>query len=112
MNNSKIAIDSALSTTEETYDYKPRLRQRETELVAIIESLQHLVSSKYWQIVQTAVFDKELSNLQKQLIDENDPTKMYRLQGEIKRAEKYNLATRLQAYELELMNIRKNLNGN
>ena len=111
MNNSKIAIENASLVEEELYDYKPQLRQRETELVELIEALQHLNLSKYWKIVQT-IFEKELNNLQKQLNDENNPTKMYRLQGEIKRAEKFNLSSRLQAYELELTNTRRKLNAN
>lgn len=112
MNNSKIAIEYAPLAEEAPKDYKATYRQRETELIEIIEALKNINSSKYWQIIQAEVFEPELKNLQKQLNDENNPTKMYRLQGEIKRAEKLNLSSRLQAYELELQSIRSKLNAN
>jgi hypothetical protein len=111
MNNSQIAIDNVSLSEEEVLDTKPLLRQRETELIEIIEGLEHISSSRYWKVIER-VFIKDFNSLQKQLRNEKNPTEIYRLQGRITQAEKTDLSILLQAARLELQNLRKNLNAN
>lgn len=110
MNNSKLIENAPL--VEDVVDLKPMLRQRETELAEIIEALESISQSKYWKVLLTKVFNKDLGSLQTRLEDEKNPTEIYRLQGEIKRAKTLDLQKKLQVYRQDLQNTRKNLNGN
>lgn len=111
MNNSKLAMDYVSLAEEETLDIKPTLRQRETELIAVIEGLEHISASNYWKIIEK-VFIKDFETLQKQLRNAKNPTEIYRLQGRISQAEKFDLEIMLQAARMELQGIRKQLNAN
>ncbi len=108
MNNSKFVIDNAL-TDEPKVDYSPQLRQREQELVAIIEAIKHIKSSEYWKELQEKVFSKDLEKLTKRLRTERDNVEMFRLQGEVTWAEKYSLETLETQYRNELINLRNQL---
>lgn len=108
MNNSKIAIDNAL-TDEPVVDVSPQIRQRETELIEIIEAIKHIRSSDYWKLLQEQVFHKDLDRLTRQLRSERDTIEMYRLQGQVTWAEKYSLDNAEQMYRNELINLRKQL---
>lgn len=112
MNNSKIAIDSISLTDEEELDTTPALRQRETELAQIIEALEHINGSNYWKLLQDKIFQGILDSLQSRLAREKEPIEMYRLQGQIKWAEKYpDLLKLADGYRNELINIRKKLHA-
>lgn len=112
MNNSKFAIEYNALTEEEAVDQKPMFRQRETDLVEIIEALRHIRASNYWKVLEAKVFTKEFNSLQKQLRNEKNPTEIYRLQGRITQAEKFDLEKELQAREMELRRIREQINAN
>lgn len=93
-------------------DYTPNLRQREQEIIAIVESLRAVKSSQHWRNLQEKVFNGVLESLQSRIRSEKNPTEIYRLQGQIVWAEKYTDLNKLcQAYEVELQNIRKQLNA-
>lgn len=108
MNNSQITIDNALTDSPEV-DIKPQLRQRETELVAIIESIKHIRSSEYWKELEEKVFSKELDKLTSKLRTEKDTIELYRLQGEVTWAEKYSLVSLENQFRNELTNLRNQL---
>jgi methionine salvage enolase-phosphatase E1 len=113
MNNSKIAIDNVSLEMDDQVDNKPMLRQRETELVGIIEALEHVSGSNYWKLLQDKVLNGVLESLQHRLRNEKNPTEIYRLQGQIVWAEKYTDLDKLaQVYRNDLQNIRKQLNAN
>lgn len=114
MNNSKLAIEyETLSQVaqDQPLDMLPALRNRETDLMVIIEAMGHIRGSQYWKILEEKVFNKDFNSLQKQLRNEKNPTEIYRLQGRITQAEKLDLNKGLQAYEAELQRIRKQLNA-
>lgn len=110
MNNSKIAIDNVSLADEEVVDNTPLLRQRETELVDLIDALDHIRASNYWKVIQRK-FTEELQRLLNQLKKEKDTTVLFRLQGEITRAEKLDLDKTADEYRNELRGIRKKLHG-
>lgn len=111
MNNSKLIIENVSLAEEEVFNKEPLLRQKETELIKMIEALEHVNNSGYWKEIEK-VFIKDFNSLQKQLRNEKNPTEIYRLQGRINQAEKFDLEPMLQASRQELQNIRKMLNGN
>lgn len=108
MNNSKIVIDNAL-TDEPVIDRTPQIRQRETELVAIIEAIKSIRASEYWKTLEEKVFSRDLDKLTRRLRTEKDSIEMYRLQGEVTWAEKYSLETLENQYRNELTNLRNQL---
>lgn len=113
MNNSKIALDNVNVFFEETVDMTPSLRQREQDIVAIIEALQAVKGSEFWKTLQNKVFNGILEALQRRIRSEKNPTEIYRLQGQIVWAEKYtDLNKLLQAYQNELQQIRKQYENN
>ena len=107
MNNSKIAFDNA-SIEEKVIDRSPLLRERETELVELIGALDHIRASNYWKIIHSK-FSGDLQKLISQLKKEKDTTLLFRLQGEITRAEKLDLDKTAEECRNELSGIRKQL---
>lgn len=117
MNNSKLAIEKVSLTVEEQVDTKPLLREKESELIAILEALQGIQRSKEWSTLKTKVFDKLPVDLSKQIQTEArleipDTLKLNRLAGQLKWAEKYSDLSKLEdIFRLELTNVRKQLYG-
>lgn len=112
MNNSKIALEYESLAEEKLVDYKPMLRQRETDLAEIIEALRNIRASSYWKVLEAKVFNKEFNSLRDKLENEKNPTEIYRLQGRITQAKKLNLDKELQACEMELKRIKDQINAN
>lgn len=109
MNNSQIAQDALIGLLQEApSDRLPILRKRETELTELIEALDHIRSSNYWKVIQRH-FAKDLERLVIQLKREKDTTEIFRLQGEITRAEKLDLDKTTESYRQELSGVRKQL---
>lgn len=96
---------------EEVKDNSPLLRKRAEELGDIIQALQNILESTSWKVLQKYEFDDTLNTLLVELGNETDPVKIYRLQGEIKRAKKYVLEKLLVDRRAELQRIKVNLNG-
>lgn len=108
MNNSQIA--NLNLEEEQPIDRKPFLRQREIELVKLIEAIENLKSSNYWNILED-FFTREVGKLRNELDDERDTIKIYRLQGNLEWAKKYSDLSKLsERYREELINIRKQIN--
>ena len=85
----------------------PILREQVTRLTEVIEALQNIQSSSYWQVLQKNIFYVELAKSKRRLENETNPTEIYRLQGEIKLGRKYDLEKLLTKYRDELSAIRK-----
>lgn len=97
---------------EETQiDSSPLLRGRAQELTDTIEALQNIGGSSFWKVLKQYVFDVDLDKAKRRLALENDTTEMFRLQGEIRFGEKFNLEKLIEKNRNELQNIRKQLNG-
>lgn len=111
MNNSSLGLDVKLEP-EKQIDISPWLRQKEQELVQVIEALQNIASSSYWKVLKQKVFDGVLESLQRKISNESDDKEIYRLQGQIAWAEKYsNLDKLIEIYRKELQGIKKQLSG-
>lgn len=118
MNNSKLAIDSiSLQEEEPKYDRLPELRQREEALLNIIDSLKKVQTTPEWSSLKTQIFDGLVVTLEKELRTEAkkenpDSSKLNRLAGQLKWAEKYSDLRKLEdVFRVELTNLRQMLYG-
>ena len=102
-------MNNAFITKEEVEEIaQPLLRERVTQLTEIIEALQNVAGSSYWLVLKN-VFDVDLSKAKSRLAKEKDTTEIFRLQGEIRWGEKFDLEKLLEKYRNELLGIRKQL---
>jgi len=107
MNNS-ILQDLEL---EESVDVKPTLRKKETELLSLIEAIESLLASDYWKLLEEMEFGPTLQQLRSRLGREKDSIEIYRLQGQVERAEKSDLRGLLKLKRNELLSVKAQLNG-
>lgn len=113
MNNSLLEVE-----IEEVPDIKPLLRQKQTELVKVIESIQALEVTPEWQSLKELLFTGIVEKLEKRLKyeslkDELQLPEIYRLQGQLAWARKYSDLNKLvEAYKQELNGVTKELNAN
>lgn len=116
MNNS-LNIEPLDLSTEETGPDLERLRGRDARLVKLIEALGSLKKNKEWSTLREELFDGDLDSLERRQVTEanklevNLPT-LYRLQGQIQQARRWDLDSLLVQYQAELANIRKTLESN
>lgn len=110
MNNSKVILDSGFLAEEDILDPRPFLRERETELLELLDALDHIRSSDYWRLIQQKFAD-DLQKLINQLKSEKDTTELFRLQGRVTQAERLNLDKTAEEYRTELAGIRKQLHA-
>ena len=91
------------------------LRERQTELIKIVESIDEVLRTKGWQTLKELEFDKRVSSIERQLLaeakmDEVEPKKQYRLQGELIWARRYSdLKSYGEMLKKELESIKKKL---
>lgn len=110
MNNSQTALNSLLE--QEPVDNTVQLRQKETELITIIEALENISKSGYYHTIQKLILDPEIELLRKKLVSEKDTTEVFRLQGKLEYAEKHtNFEKLITTKRNELINTRKQING-
>lgn len=107
MNNSQL-IGETLQE-EEIVDTTPLFREKATQLTEIVEALSNLSQSNYWQVLKKHEFDGDLQNLVGRLEKERDTLEIFRLQGEIKRAKKYDLIKLLAQRRQELETVKLKL---
>lgn len=105
MNNAKLIQED----TPEPNDTAPLLRERAEELTRIIEALQNIAGSAYWKVLQQSIFNVDLDRAKRLLAREKDTTEMFRLQGEIRWGEKYDLEGLITKYRNELEKIKQQL---
>jgi len=92
------------------------LRERKEELTKIVEAINHLAQTADWQLLKDRVFDGQVEKIKKNLQLESEkselqPTKIYRLQGELEWAKRYSDLYKLaETYKVEINNITKKLN--
>ena len=103
MNNSRATLDE-----EPVIDRAPELRQMATELATMIDAVDHIRASNYWKIIQRR-FGEELTKLINQLESENDPIKLYRLQGQIRQARRLDLDRTAASYRKQLDDVQTQL---
>ena len=85
------------------------LREKVEILTKVIEALQNIASSNYWKVLQQNVFNVDLDKAKSRLVIEKDTTEIFRLQGEIRWGEKFDLDKLILKYRNELIGIRKQL---
>jgi len=117
MNNSFIAIENVKLDLETPVDNTVQYRERETDLMAIVDAFEEIGKSRAWSVLKDKIFDGVLISLERRLKTEikkkplNGPL-IHSLNGQIEWAEKYtNFDTLASIYKLELSNIRKKLNA-
>lgn len=118
MNNSFIAIENVSLELETPVDNTVHFRQRESELLAIIEAFNKVAESSEWKLLKEKIFDGVVENLKRRRDTEvekkplNGPM-IHSLNGQLEWAKKYSdLLSLAYIYKQELINIRKQLNGN
>lgn len=110
MNNSKIALDNVLSLAESV---NPEVyRERQATVVRIIEAIDELSKSAEWSTLKREIFDSRVESLEKQLRVESESheindSNLYRLQGRLFEARKYDLTKLRESFLLELSKLKK-----
>lgn len=98
-----------------TDEIKVQLRERQTELVKIIEALAKLEGSKEWGTLKDLVYSKSLVAIERQMLNENmaqtiNTDKLYRLQGEWAWAKQFNDTNRfVETLKKQLEDIKQKL---
>lgn len=117
MNNAFIAIENVSLELEESVDNTVIFRQKETELMAIIDALNKVAESKEWAVLKEKVFNGIEESLNNALMIEvkkqplNGP-KIHNINGQIQWAHKYSDLSGLAfIYKQELINVRNQLNA-
>ena len=105
MNNSKILVEEEISK-----EANVTLREQITQTTEILEALQNIAGSSYWQVLKQHIFDNDLRKVQNRLAVESDEKEIFRLQGEIRVWNKTNLEKLLVNKRNELQALRKKLN--
>lgn len=100
-------MNNAFVSQETTQDKEILDRERIEFLIETIEALTNIAGSNYWHVLQKNVFDVSLEKAKKSLAKEKDTTEIFRLQGEIKWGERFNLEDLITKYRNELKVIRK-----
>lgn len=115
MNNAKLVMDS-YPLTEEPVDRQPHFREREGELVRIIDALQAIQQTAAWDTMRELVFEGMVSSLERQLSteakkDAPNTNVLARINGQLLWATKFaDLGKLTSAFRQELLNVRKQLN--
>ena len=108
MNNAKLTENTL--TEEPEVDVKPMLRQRQEEVVKIIEAIDSISQSNYWKFLERELFQPTLNSAVNQLCTEKDDKKMFWLQGKIEVLSKYaDFRMFSEAYRMELKKIEQQL---
>lgn len=114
MNNSYIAFGSLEADMVDT----TVLRQKQQELLKIIEAVSKVANSGEWKQLRELVFDKQVERLEKELKsaslqNELNSPEIYRLQGKITWAKRYSDFYKLtETYKTELKQITLKLETN
>src|SRR3990167_10532274 len=85
------------------------LREKVETITEVIEALQGIASSSHWKVLQQNVFNVDLDKAKSRLANEKDTSEIFRLQGEIRWGEKFDLEKLIKKYRDELTAIRKQL---
>jgi len=105
MNNANIILEEV----KEIDDTSPILREKVERLTETVEALQSIAGSSYWKVLKQFIFEVDLDKAKRRLALEKDTTEIFRLQGEIRWGEKFDLEKLILKYRDELQAIRKKL---
>ena len=105
MNNAYINKENEVVSDENL----PIYREQVTRLTEVIEALQNIQGSSYWAVLKKYIFDVDLEKAKRRLASEKDTIEMFRLQGEIRWGEKFDLEKLTEKYRNELSEIRKKI---
>lgn len=94
---------------EETKTQEVALREQSVQLTELVEALQHIAGSSYWKVLKQQIFDVDLAKAKRRLQEASDTIEIFRLQGEIRWAKKFNLEKLLVDKRNELQAIRKKM---
>lgn len=108
MNNSLYQNDEFPQETVNIEQY----REREAELLKLLESYEGLAKSKEWRSLKEKVFDRDIESLERRQKAEASKSEvslstLYRLQGQIHQAKRFDLEARAVEWKAELDGIRK-----
>jgi len=114
MNNAQIEIDADWN---EVPDMTPSLQEKKAVLLRLIEAIDKLSSNEDWQTIKELLFDEQVEKLEKQLLNEAKAIellspKIYRLQGNLEWARRFDLYKLAETYKAELNQVTKKLNEN
>ena len=117
MNNSKITLENLNLSIEKPVDRTPFLREKESEIVKIIEVIGRIAQSDDWNEFRKLVLYGVSESLERQLNAEarkkpiSEP-ELYSLNGQLTWAKKFtNFDSLAEAYRKELSNIRQQLDN-
>ena len=91
------------------------LREKENELIEIIEAFNFLEQSEEWNTVKKLVYSKSLASIERQLMSEAQKfpiqtDKLYKLQGEWEWAKRFSDTSRhIDALKKQLAGIKQQL---
>ncbi len=111
MNLAQVHVPLEIESDQE--EVSQRYKVEEARLVRIIEAVQNLKKSKEWSTLKTEVFVNLVTILEKDIKNEArkedcSPTKLNRLSGELKWAEKFADLDKFEtSYRLQLQNVRQ-----
>jgi len=109
-------MNNALFQEEIEIDTSPVLRERKARLSRLVEAISNLSQNDDWNTLKELLLDGQVENLEKQLLGEaknyelNSP-KIYRLQGNLEWAKRYDFYKLAEAYKSEINAINKKLNS-
>ncbi len=93
------------------------LQEKKVLLGRLIEAIEKLSRNEEWQTVKQLLFDRQIEKTEKQLLLEakshllSEPV-IYRLQGNLEWAKRFDLYKLAEAYKAEFNQITKKLNEN
>lgn len=98
-------------------DTAPQVQEREAFLVRVIEAIVEVEKNSDWKFVRKEIFDPRVAHIERLLAQEfkkpllNEP-EVYRLQGRLQEAERFQIDKLVETFKVELENIRKRKNEN
>lgn len=110
MNNFVLASQSI--ETPEEIDVTPDLRKRAKELAEIIGALRAIQGSSHWKLLEEAIWKPLVISLDKKLRNESDTQEIFRIQGQVRWAQKYaHLHNVEESFQKELQKIKVHLDA-
>ncbi len=113
MNNAQLEIDAEYTEIDQT----PNLQEKKAVLLRLIEAINNLSKNEDWHTLKELLFNGQVEKLEKNLLNEaksnelSNPT-IYRLQGNLEWARRWDLYKLAETYQKELNGITKKLNEN
>lgn len=99
----------------EEAELKVQREKRYDELVKIVESFERLEKSEEWGVLKEYVFSKSLISIERQLLNAAneipiDIPKVYKLQGELSWARRFNDINRfIETYKQQLIDAKSKI---